>query len=247
MDFYVLTLFTKMIDDCMSHSVIGRAANEGIINIKTVDIRDFSNDKHRHVDDYPYGGGAGMVIKAQPVYDAYKSLNLNGNTRVVYMTPQGKPFNQEKAKELSKEKNIVIICGHYEGIDERVIEEIVTDELSLGDFVLTGGEIAAMAVIDSVSRLIPGVLGKEESFIDESFSNGFLEYPQYTRPIEFMGKKVPDILLSGNHKNIDNWRHEQSVIRTLKKREDIIKKLDLSENDKNIIKKYSLNSTDTNF
>ena len=249
MNFYVLTLFTQMIDDCMSHSIIGRARKEGLINIKAVDIRDFSNDKHRHVDDYPYGGGVGMVMKPQPVYDAYKSLNIEKQkARVIYMTPQGKPFDQKTAQELSKEENIVIICGHYEGIDERVIEEIVTDEISMGDFVLTGGEIAAMAVIDSVSRLKPGVLGKEESFMDESFSDGLLEYPQYTRPPEFMGRKVPDVLLSGNHQNVDKWRHEQSLIRTYEKRPDIYSKLELNKKDYKFMKNYiNKNSTDTKF
>ena len=231
MNFYVLTLFTQMIDDCLGHSIIGRARKEKIINVSTVDIRDFSNDKHRHVDDYPYGGGAGMVMKPQPVYDAYKSLGLNGGERVIYMTPQGRPFSQKIAQELSEEENIVILCGHYEGIDERVIEEIVTDEISMGDFVLTGGELAAMAVIDAVSRLVPGVLGKEESFLDESFSNGLLEYPQYTRPPEFMGRNVPEVLLSGDHGRVDRWRHEQALIRTLNKRPDIFEKLSLSEKD----------------
>ena len=246
MNFYVLTLFTQMIDECMSYSIMGRAQKEGLINIKTVDIRDFSNDKHRKVDDYPYGGGAGMVMKPQPVYDAYKSLNVD-KARVIYMTPQGRPFNQEIAKELSKEENIVIICGHYEGIDERVIEEIVTDEISMGDFVLTGGEIAAMAVIDAVARLKPGVLGKEESFMDESFSDGLLEYPQYTRPPEFMGRAVPPVLLSGDHAKVDKWRHEQSLIRTYNKRPDILESIELSKKDSDFLKSYIIeNSTDTN-
>ncbi len=246
MNFYVLTLFTQMIDDCMKYSIMGRAQKEGIINIKTVDMRDFSNDKHRHVDDYPYGGGAGMVMKPKPVYDAFKSLNAE-KARVIYMTPQGKPFNQKTAKELSKENDIVIICGHYEGIDERVIEEIVTDEISVGDFVLTGGEIAAMAVIDAVARLKQGVLGKEESFMDESFSEGLLEYPQYTRPPEFMGRAVPPVLLSGDHAKVDKWRHEQSLIRTYNKRPDIFESIELSKDDRDFIKKYiTENSTDTN-
>ena len=193
MNFHVLTLFPQMIDDALSHSIIGRARKDGKININAVDIRDFSKNKQRHVDDYPYGGGAGMVMQAQPVYDAFKSLGTKEGTRVIFMTPQGKPFNQRIAEELSKEEEIVILCGHYEGVDERVIEEIVTDEISMGDFVLTGGELAAMAVIDAVSRLKSGVLGKDESFMDESFSDGLLEYPQYTRPPEFMGKKVPDV------------------------------------------------------
>ena len=237
MNFHVLTLFPEMIENAMSYSVIGRAVKEGIIKINAVNIRDFSKNKQRHVDDYPYGGGAGMVMQPQPVYDAYKSLNVKEGTRVLYMTPQGKPFNQEIVSELAVEEELVILCGHYEGIDERVIEEIVTDEISMGDFVLTGGEIPAMAVIDSVSRLKKGVLGKEESFMEESFSNGLLEYPQYTRPPEFMGKKVPDVLLSGHHANIDKWRREQSIIRTIEKRPDLIKNAELSKKDIEFIKK----------
>lgn len=226
MKFYVLTLFTDMIKDGLSHSIIKRACDEGIISIETIDIRDFAKNKHRHVDDYPYGGGAGMVMQAQPVYDAYMSIKhkLSENCPVVYMTPQGKTFDQRKAESLSKLEDMVILCGHYEGIDERVIEEIVTDEVSIGDFVLTGGELAAMTVIDAVARLIPGVLNKEESFMDESFTDNLLEYPQYTRPAEFMGRKVPDVLLSGHHKNIEKWRKEQAYERTLKKRPDLLNK-----------------------
>ncbi len=226
MKFYVLTLFPDMVNDGLNHSIIKRACDEGIISIETVDIRDFAKNKHRHVDDYPYGGGAGMVMQAQPVYDAYMSIKpkLSENCPVVYMSPQGKTFSQEKAVSFSKLEDMVILCGHYEGIDERVIEEIVTEEISIGDFVLTGGELAAMTVIDAVSRLIPGVLNKEESFMDESFSNGLLEYPQYTRPVEFMGRKVPDVLLSGHHKNIEKWRREQSLERTKRKRPELLKK-----------------------
>ena len=246
MNFHVLTLFPEMIENAMSYSVIGRAVKEGIIKIYAVNIRDFSKNKQRHVDDYPYGGGAGMVMQPQPVYDAYKSLNVKEGTRVLYMTPQGKPFNQEIVSELAVEEELVILCGHYEGIDERVIEEIVTDEISMGDFVLTGGEIPAMAVIDSVSRLKKGVLGKEESFMEESFSNGLLEYPQYTRPPVFMGRSVPDILLSGHHKNIDTWRHRQSLIRTMEKRPDILKSIQLNKDDKEFIEAYK-SCTDTNF
>ncbi len=226
MKFYVLTLFPDMINDGLSHSIIKRAQDEGIISIETIDIRDFAKNKHRHVDDYPYGGGAGMVMQAQPIYDAYMSIKpkLSENCPVIYMTPQGKTFKQEKARSLSKLEDMVILCGHYEGVDERVIEEIVTDEISIGDFVLTGGELAAMTVIDAVARLIPGVLNKEESFMDESFSDNLLEYPQYTRPAEFMGRKVPDILLSGHHKNIEKWRREQALERTKRKRPDLLDK-----------------------
>ncbi|MFV0314327.1 MAG: tRNA (guanosine(37)-N1)-methyltransferase TrmD, partial [Anaerotignum sp.] len=194
-NFFVLTLFPEMIKETLSHSILGRAQKSGFVSIETIQIRDFSNNKHLQVDDYPYGGGAGMVMQPQPIYDAYESiLPKVGKARVLYMTPQGKPFDQRMAEELSKEENLVFLCGHYEGIDERVIEEIVTDEVSLGDFVLTGGELAAITMIDAISRLVPGVLGKEVSFEDESFADGLLEYPQYTRPPVFMGKEVPSIL-----------------------------------------------------
>ncbi len=239
MKFYILTLFPEMIEAGLGHSIIKRARDEGIISIETIDIRDFSHNKHRHVDDYPYGGGAGMVMQAQPVYDAFMSIKpkLSEGCPVVYMTPQGKTFTQSKAEELSRFEDMVILCGHYEGIDERVIEEIVTCEISLGDFVLTGGELPAMAVVDAVARLIPGVLNKEESFMDESFSDGLLEYPQYTRPAEFMGRRVPDILLSGHHGNVDKWRREQSLERTLKKRPELLESAKLDENDKKYIDK----------
>lgn len=224
MNFYVLTLFPEMIEGGIMHSMIKRAHNNGIIKIEAINIRDFANNKHRQTDDYPYGGGAGMVMMAEPIYNAYKSLEekISRKTRVIYLTPQGKVFNQQMAQELSSEESLVLLCGHYEGVDERVIEEIVTDEISLGDFVLTGGELAAMAVIDSVSRLLPGVLNKEESHMHESFSDGLLEYPQYTRPEVFLNRKVPDILLSGHHENIARWRHEQAVKRTMEKRPEIL-------------------------
>ena len=239
MNFFVLTLFPDMITDTLSHSITGRAIKDGKINIEAVNIRDFANNKQKHVDDYPYGGGAGMVMQPQPVYDAYKSIEQKAgkSTRVIYMTPQGKTFNQKMAEEFSKEENLVFLCGHYEGIDERVIEEIVTDEVSIGDFVLTGGELASIMMIDAISRLVPGVLGKEESFQDESFSDNLLEYPQYTRPYEFMDKKVPDVLLSGHHQNVAKWRREQSLLRTIEKRPDLIKKAELSKKDIEYIKK----------
>ncbi len=241
MKFYVLTLFPDMIYDSLKHSIIGRACKEGIIEIECVNIRDFSNNKHKHVDDYPYGGGAGMVMQPQPVYDAYMSIKpkLSDNCPVVYMSPQGKTLNQNIAVEFSKLEDMVILCGHYEGIDERVIEEIVTCEISIGDYILTGGELGAMVVIDSVSRLISGVLNKDESFEEESFSDGLLEYPQYTRPVEFMGKKVPDVLLSGHHGNVAKWRREQSVIITAQKRPELIEKAQLSEEELNLAKKYN--------
>lgn len=245
LDFYILTLFPEMINQTLSHSIIGRAVKDGIIDIDAVDIRDFSKDKHRHVDDYPYGGGAGMVMQPQPIYDAYSNVKSKaGDMRVVYLTPQGRKFDQRIAEELSKERNLMLLCGHYEGIDERVIEEIVTDEISIGDFVLTGGELAAMSVIDAVARLIPGVLNKEESFENESFSDGLLEYPQYTRPPVFMGNAVPDVLLSGHHANIDKWRREKSLERTYLKRPDLLKNADLSDKDIKFLKGLELGDSE---
>lgn len=227
--FFVLTLFPEMIQQTLSHSIMGRAQKEGHISVEAINIRDYTLNKQKHVDDYPYGGGAGMVMQAQPIYDAYQSIAEKAQgARVVYMTPQGRPFTQRIAEELSQEENLVFLCGHYEGIDERIIEEIVTDEISLGDFVLTGGELAAITIIDAVSRLVPGVLGKEDSFANESFSDGLLEYPQYTRPPVFHGKEVPEILLSGHHANIAKWRREQSLIRTVKKRPDLLETAELT-------------------
>ncbi len=226
MNFYVLTLFPEMIQQSISHSIMKRALNEKIINIEAINIRDFSENKHKQVDDYPYGGGAGMVLMPTPVFKAYESIKgtVSENTKVIYLTPQGKTFNQAMAKELSQEKDIIFLCGHYEGIDERVIEEIVTDEISIGDFVITGGELASLVVMDAVSRLVSGVLGKEESHMDESFTDNLLEYPQYTRPVEFHGKQVPEVLLSGHHKKVDEWRREQAFIRTKEKRPDLLQK-----------------------
>lgn len=224
MNFYVLTIFPNMILDGLNHSIIKRAIDNKYITINCINIRDFSLNKHKKVDDYPYGGGAGMVMQPQPIYDAYKHIKskVKNNTKVCYLTPQGKPFTQSKAKELSTEEDVILLCGHYEGIDERVIEEIVTDEISLGDFVLTGGELAAMVVIDATARLVNNVLGKKESYEEESFSNNLIEYPHYTRPPKFMDREVPSVLLSGHHKNIDKWRKEQSYIRTKQKRPDLL-------------------------
>lgn len=231
-EYYVLTLFPEMIQQTLSHSIMGRAQKEGIISVDAINIRDFTLNKQKHVDDYPYGGGAGMVMQGQPIYDAYQSIaQQTEGARVIYMTPQGRPFTQRVAEELSKEEKLVFLCGHYEGVDERVIEEIVTDEISLGDFVLTGGELAAITIIDAVSRLVPGVLGKEESFADESFSDGLLEYPQYTRPPVFLGREVPEVLLSGHHGKVDQWRREQSLLRTAKKRPELLEKAELSKKD----------------
>ena len=236
--FFVLTLFPEMIQQTLSHSIMGRAQKEGHISVEAINIRDYTLNKQKHVDDYPYGGGAGMVMQAQPIYDAYQSIAEKAQgARVVYMTPQGRPFTQRIAEELSQEENLVFLCGHYEGIDERIIEEIVTDEISLGDFVLTGGELAAITIIDAVSRLVPGVLGKEDSFADESFSDGLLEYPQYTRPPVFHGKEVPEILLSGHHANIAKWRREQSLIRTVKKRPDLLETAELTAKERQFVER----------
>lgn len=236
--FFVLTLFPEMIQQTLSYSIMGRAQKEGHISVEAINIRDYTLNKQKHVDDYPYGGGAGMVMQAQPIYDAYQSIAEKAKgARVVYMTPQGRPFTQRIAEELSKEENLVFLCGHYEGIDERIIEEIVTDEISLGDFVLTGGELAAITIIDAVSRLVPGVLGKEDSFADESFSDGLLEYPQYTRPPVFHGKEVPEILLSGHHANIAKWRREQSLIRTVKKRPDLLETAELTAKERQFVER----------
>ena len=230
--FFVLTLFPEMIQQTLSHSIMGRAQKEGHISVEAINIRDYTLNKQKHVDDYPYGGGAGMVMQAQPIYDAYQSIAEKAKgARVVYMTPQGRPFTQRIAEELSKEENLVFLCGHYEGIDERIIEEIVTDEISLGDFVLTGGELAAITIIDAVSRLVPGVLGKEDSFADESFSDGLLEYPQYSRPEVWHDKQVPPVLLSGHHGKVDAWRREQSLLRTFQRRPELLEQADLSEQD----------------
>ena len=236
--FFVLTLFPEMIQQTLSHSIMGRAQKEGHISVEAINIRDYTLNKQKHVDDYPYGGGAGMVMQAQPIYDAYQGIAEKAQgARVVYMTPQGRPFTQRIAEELSQEENLVFLCGHYEGIDERIIEEIVTDEISLGDFVLTGGELAAITIIDAVSRLVPGVLGKEDSFADESFSDGLLEYPQYTRPPVFHGKEVPEILLSGHHANIAKWRREQSLIRTVKKRPDLLETAELTAKERQFVER----------
>ena len=221
--FHILTLFPKMVMDGLNTSIIGRAIDAGLLEINAVNIRDYSTNKHMKVDDYPYGGGAGLVMQPEPVYRAYKDLtkNMKKKPRVVYLTPQGTTFHQEMAKELAKEEELVFLCGHYEGIDERVLEEIVTDYVSIGDYVLTGGELPAMVMIDSISRLVPGVLHNDDSAGDESFENGLLEYPQYIRPPVFLDKEVPEVLLSGHHENIRKWRHEQSVKRTKERRPDL--------------------------
>ncbi len=220
--FDVLTLFPEMFEPVKT-SILGRAMNKSLIELNLINFREFSTDKQKHVDDCPYGGGAGMVIKPEPVYAAYKSIvdGLSYKPKVIYMSPQGEVFNQNMARELAKEEHLIFLCGHYEGVDQRVIDEIVDKEISIGDYVLTGGELPAMVCIDAISRNVKGVL-KDESVADESFSDGYLEYPQYTRPEEFLGRRVPDVLLSGHHANIEKWRREQSIEITKRKRPDLI-------------------------
>ncbi|QXM05900.1 tRNA (guanosine(37)-N1)-methyltransferase TrmD [Crassaminicella indica] len=236
----ILTLFPNMFKIPLGESIIGRAREKGILNINVINIRDYSENKHKKVDDYPYGGGAGMVMQPQPIDTALEAIDAK-NHKIIYMSPKGKTFNQEMAKELAKEERLIFICGHYEGIDQRVIDHWVTDEISIGDYVLTGGELPTMVVIDAVSRLIPGVLGQEESFMDESFYNGLLEYPQYTRPSEYKNMKVPDILLSGNHKKIEEWRKLQALKITKKNRPDMFEKYingkNLNKEEKKLIQK----------
>ena len=230
MNFHILTLFPEMIEQGMDTSIIGRAIAGGYLSINAVNIRDYAFNKHQKVDDYPYGGGAGMLMQAEPVYLSYEAIKekIGYRPSVVYLTPQGKVFHQEMAKELAKERDLVFLCGHYEGIDERVLDEIVTDYVSIGDYVLTGGELPAMVMMDSISRMVPGVLSNQESGETESFAGNLLEYPQYSRPEEWHGQKVPPVLLSGHHANIEAWRREQSVMRTAKRRPDLLKKADLT-------------------
>lgn len=231
MKFSVLTLFPEMLS-ALGESIIGRAINKGIIETEYINIRDYSKDKHRRVDDYPYGAGGGMVMQPQPIYDAYKAVAGENKPHVIYMSPQGATLTQNKARELAQNEHIVILCGHYEGVDERILEEIVDEEISIGDYVLTGGELPAMVLIDCVCRMIDGVLDSSETASVESHYNGLLEYPQYTRPPEFMGRQVPEILLSGHHANIEKWRREQSILRTAKKRPDLIENASLTDKEK---------------
>ena len=240
MNYYVLTLFPEMIDAGMNTSITGRAIAAGALSLTSVNIRDFAEEKRKgRVDDYPYGGGAGMVMQAEPVMRAYEHVrSLTGAAaRTIYLTPQGKVFSQKMAEDLAREENLIFLCGHYEGIDERVIEEIVTDEVSIGDYVLTGGELPAMVMMDTISRLVPGVLSNSDSAVSESFSDGLLEYPQYTRPEVWREKSVPEILLSGHHGNVDRWRREQSIIRTLAKRPDLLETAPLDKNDRKLLRK----------
>ena len=235
MDFHVMTLFPGMIMDGLNTSITGRAIKAGVMSVKAYDIREYSNDKHLKVDDYPYGGGAGMVMQAQPVVDAIRACKKENKGKVIFLGPKGKTMNQALAKELSTEENLIFLCGHYEGIDERAFKE-VDMQISLGDFVLTGGEMAAIPVIDSIVRLVPGVLNKSESHEDESFSDGLLEYPQYTRPEVFEGERIPEVLISGHHENIRKWRRLQSLLITKERRPDLYEKVELTKEDKKILK-----------
>ena len=237
MNFHILTLFPEMVMNGLNTSIIGRAVTKGLLSIEAVNIRDYAFNKHHSVDDYPYGGGAGMLMQAEPVYQAYEAVtkDFEKKPRVVYLSPQGAAFTQSMAEEFAKEDELILLCGHYEGIDERVLEEIVTDYVSIGDYVLTGGELPAMVMVDCISRLVPGVLHNDVSAEFESFQDNLLEYPQYSRPEEWHGKKVPPVLLSGHHVNIEKWRREQSVIRTKERRPDLLKKCELTDAEKKLI------------
>ena len=252
MQFYIMTLFPDMVMNGLNTSIIGRAVANELLSIEAVNIRDYAFNKHHSVDDYPYGGGAGMLMQAEPVYQCYKAVqekidakrtegSEEKRTRVIYLSPQGRTFNQTMAEEFAKEEELVFLCGHYEGIDERVLEEIVTDYVSIGDYVLTGGELPSMIMIDAISRLIPGVLHNNASAEFESFQDNLLEYPHYSRPETWHDKKVPPVLLSGHHVNIEKWRREQSVIRTAKNRPDLLEKAELTEKEKKLVEEIKKN------
>lgn len=228
MNIHVLSLFPEMFAGVFGASIMKKAQDKGAVSFTVTDIREFSDNKHKQVDDYPYGGGAGMVLKPEPMFNAVEAITAGKKPRILLMCPQGERFSQKKAEELAQEEELVFLCGHYEGYDERIREHLVTDEISIGDFVLTGGELAAMTIIDSVVRLLPGVLGQAESHIQDSFSTGLLEHPHYTRPADFRGMKVPDVLLSGNHANIEKWREEQSLKRTFERRPDLLEHIELT-------------------
>ena len=239
MHFYIMTLFPDMVMNGLNTSITGRAIEKGLLSIDAVNIRDYAYNKHNSVDDYPYGGGAGMLMQAEPVYQTYEAIcqKSGKRPRVVYLSPQGRTFCQTMAEEYDREEELVLLCGHYEGIDERVLEEIVTDYVSIGDYVLTGGELPAMIMVDAISRLVPGVLHNDVSAEFESFQDNLLEYPQYSRPEIWHEKQVPQVLLSGHHANIEAWRREQSIIRTAKNRPDLLKKANLTEKELEIAKK----------
>lgn len=257
MHFYIMTLFPEMVMQGLNTSIIGRAINKGILSIEAVNIRDYAFNKHNSVDDYPYGGGAGMLMQAEPVYRTYEAVMdkisagrreeaqaegvKRGQPRVIYLSPQGKTFRQSMAEELAKEEELIFLCGHYEGIDERVLEEIVTDYVSIGDYVVTGGELPAMIMVDAISRLVPGVLHNDVSAEFESFQDNLLEYPQYSRPEIWHGKQVPEVLLSGHHANVERWRREQSVIRTARVRPDLLEKAELTKQEIEIIENMRKN------
>lgn len=246
----VLTLFPEMLNGFFTSSILGKAQDKGIVSIQAVNFREFSGNKHNTVDDYPYGGGGGMVLKPEPIFAAAEHVVAAAGSggessgrqgrppRIVLMCPQGETYTQAKAEEFAGEEHLILICGHYEGYDERIREYLVTDEISIGDYVLTGGEIAACAVIDSVVRLLPGALGNEQSPVRDSFSTGMLEYPQYTRPAEFRGWKVPDVLISGHHKNVEAWRREQSLYRTWSRRPDLLERIELTEQDRKLLQRW---------
>lgn len=239
MNFYIMTLFPEMVMQGLATSITGRAIGKGLLSVEAVNIRDYAFNKHHSVDDYPYGGGAGMLMQAEPVYQCYKAVEEKigkaKKPRVIYLSPQGSTFNQAMAEELATEEDLILLCGHYEGIDERVLEEVVTDYVSIGDFVLTGGELPAMMMVDAISRLVPGVLHNDVSAEFESFQDNLLEYPQYSRPEVWHEKRVPAVLLSGHHVNIEKWRREQSLIRTAKNRPDLLEKAELTENEKKML------------
>ncbi|MDN4494221.1 tRNA (guanosine(37)-N1)-methyltransferase TrmD [Ureibacillus aquaedulcis] len=237
MNIHVLSLFPDMFTGVFGSSILKKAQEKEAVSLSVSDIRDFSNNKHKQVDDYPYGGGAGMVLKPEPMFQAVETITEGRSPRIILMCPQGERFTQKKAEELAKEEELVFLCGHYEGYDERIRTNLVTDEISIGDFVLTGGELAAMTVIDAVVRLLPGVLGQENSHIQDSFSTGLLEHPHYTRPADFRGMKVPDVLLSGNHANIDKWREQESLRRTLERRPDLLEHMELTPEQKAFIER----------
>ncbi|MDM5232209.1 tRNA (guanosine(37)-N1)-methyltransferase TrmD [Lysinibacillus pakistanensis] len=244
MNIHVLSLFPDMFAGVFGASILKKAQEKGAVQLEVTDIRAFSGNKHNQVDDYPYGGGAGMVLKPEPMFSAVETITAGKSPRIILMCPQGERFTQRKAEELAQEKELVFLCGHYEGYDERIRQHLVTDEISIGDFVLTGGELGAMTVIDSVVRLLPGVLGQEESHIQDSFSTGLLEHPHYTRPADFHGMKVPDVLLSGNHAKIEQWREEQSLKRTLERRPDLLENYPLTDKQKVYIEKLKNNHKD---
>ena len=235
----ILTIFPEMFESVLNSSILGRARAQGILDIRCVDIRPFSDRKHKNTDDYPFGGGAGMVMLAQPILDAMRSVTGDDfQGRRIYLGPRGRTLSTAVARELAQEKELVLLCGHYEGVDQRALDKCIDEEISIGDYILTGGELAAMVLTDCVARFIPGVLGSAESPEEESFSDGLLEYPQYSRPEEWMGKKVPSILLSGDHKKVDEWRREQAILRTIERRPDLLKKAELTKKEQMKYQEY---------